>query len=105
MQNEIRKIPKKTKIIMVVLTLLAIIIFLVMTALKEAKISEILTGLGHKNISDVTVVNKLSVEDKETKRRSTVYKVMFYDNDKNKKCVGFLHHNTDGKYLEDIDCK
>lgn len=105
MQKEIRKIPKKSKIIMVVLTLLAIIIFITITSLKEAKITEILTTLGHTNISDVKVINKLSVEDKETRKRSTVYKVAFFDKDKNQECVGFLHKKDSNNYLEDIDCK
>lgn len=105
MQEEIRKIPNKTKFIMVALALLGIIIFLVITSLKEAKIAEILNNLGHTNISNINVINKLSVEDKQTRKRSTVYKVVFFDNKKNQQCIGFLHHNTDGKYLEDIDCK
>lgn len=105
MENEIRKIPKKSKIIILILTLLAIISFLVITYLKELKIKEILNSLGHTQISSVKVINKLSVEDKDTKRKGTVYKVQFFNNKTNQECIGFLHKDNSNKYFEDFDCK
>ena len=67
--------------------------------------SEIIATLGHKNIKDMEVINKLSVEDKETRYKSKVYKVRFFDNNINKTCVGFIHIGRNNTYSKDFDCK
>ncbi|AXH10705.1 hypothetical protein CP960_02320 [Malaciobacter halophilus] len=105
MQNDVRKLPKKSKIIIVVLALLAIICFLLLTYLKELKITGILNSLGYKQISNVTVINKLSVENKETRKKGTVYKVLFNNDKTNQECIGFLHKDSSDQYYEDFDCK
>lgn len=104
---QVRKIPKKTIIIIVIMTVIIVLGFIFIQESKALKIEEILQDkLGHKNISKVKVINKLSVEDKQTKIKSTVYKVIFQDNNKNKECVGFIHRSNNGKkYTEDFDCK
>ena len=79
--NEVRKLPKRTVVIISVICVIAFFIFLFLQFLKEQKITEILSSLGHKNISNVKVVNKLNVEDIQTKMKSSVYRVVFYDND------------------------
>ena len=66
---------------------------------------EVLGELGHKNISDIKVINKMNVEDKNTKVKSTVYKIIFFDNDLQKNCIGFVHRSNSGEYSKDIDCK
>ncbi len=105
MNNEIRKLPKKTIIIIGVMIVIALIGFLFLKDLKEQKLIEILQSIGYKNIKDVTVINKLSVEDAETRYRSTVYKVKFYNQDSNQTCIGFVHKERDNHYTKDIDCK
>lgn len=102
---EIRRLPKRTIIIIVIMTLLTIIGFSFIVFTKNMKLTEVLNTLGHKNISDLKVVNRMTVEDKETRIKSTVYKVDFIDNDLNKECYGFVHRSNDGKYTKDIDCK
>ncbi len=103
---EVRKLPKKTIIIIGIMIILGLITFLGLKELKEKRLEEILhNNLGHKNITDLKVVNKLSVEDKKTKYKSTVYKVKFFDKDTNKTCIGFIHQSRDRKYTEDLDCK
>ena len=104
-QVEVRKLPKKTIIIITFMALIMIIGFLFITMTKSMKMEEVLITLGHKNISDVKVINKMSVEDKETKIKSTVYKVVFYDENLKQECVGFVHRANRGKYSKDIDCK
>lgn len=102
---EVRKLPKKTKVIIIVMALLCILGFLFITFTKSMKMKEVLSDLGHNNISGIQVINKLRVEDKETRIKSTVYKVAFYDNILKKECIGFIHRSNDGKYSKDIDCK
>ena len=102
---EIRKIPRKTIFIILLIALIGISGFIFIKTTKNMKIEEVLSTLGHKNISDIKVINKLSVEDKETKVKSTVYKVAFKELDLNKECIGFVHRSNHGKYSKDIDCK
>lgn len=102
---KVRKIPKKSIIIIVIMTILMVIGFLFINMTKSLKMEEALATLGHKNISNVKVINRMQVEDKETKIKSTVYKVIFNDNSLNKECIGFIHRGNRGGYSKDLDCK
>lgn len=103
---EVRKLPKKTIILLIVLTAIIVAGFIFIQITKSMKMEEVLKTLDHPNVSNVKVINKLSVEDKETKVKSTVFKVVFKDNDLNKECIGFVHRSNDGKrYTKDFDCK
>lgn len=105
MSYEVRKLPKKTIFIIVFMILLALVSFFVLQSLKEQKFTEILYTLGHKNIQKLKVVNKMNVEDIQTKLKSSVYKVVFFDKDLQKTCTGFIHQGKDNKYEKDFDCK
>jgi len=105
MSQEVRKLPKKTIIIITVMCLLALVAFLVLKDLKEQKLTEIVGILGYKNISHIEVINKLSVEDKETRFKSKVFKIRFFDKDLDKTCIGFIHIGKNNQYTEDLDCK
>ncbi|MFA9373849.1 MAG: hypothetical protein ACERKK_06770 [Poseidonibacter sp.] len=105
MSNEIRRLPKKTVIIIGILIASGLAIFMVLKTLKEEKMTEVLATLGHTNIKEVKVINRLSVEDKKTRYKSSVYKIMFYDNTLRQTCSGFVHRGKDNKYTKDLDCK
>ena len=103
--HQVRRLPKKTVIIISILIALGFIIFYIIKDLKEEKLKEVLATIGHPNISQLKVINKLNVEDIQTKMKSSVYKVVFYDNDLKQTCMGFLHHERDNTYTKDLDCK
>ncbi|MBP7742026.1 MAG: hypothetical protein KA073_01470 [Aliarcobacter sp.] len=105
MQTEVRKLPRKTIITIFLIIIAAIAIFFVLKTLKEQKLTEILATIGHNNIKELEVVNRLSVEDTQTRYKSTVFKVKFYDNDIKQTCVGFIHRNRDGSNTKDFSCK
>ncbi|MCT7907991.1 hypothetical protein N5915_00320 [Arcobacter lacus] len=105
MSYEVRKLPRKTVIIICVMVIIAVAIFLVQTILKEERFTEILADLGHTNIKELKIINKLSVEDIQTKLKSNVFKVKFFDNDLNQTCIGFIHKEKDDLYSKDFDCK
>ncbi|MFX4234378.1 hypothetical protein ACOL3F_00365 [Aliarcobacter butzleri] len=105
MSYEIRKLPKKTVIIISLIVSIAIVIFLVQKTLKEQRFAEILGTLGHTNITELKIINKLNVEDVQTKLKSNVFKVKFFDKDLNQTCIGFLHKEKDDLYSKDFDCK
>ena len=105
MSYEVRKLPKKTVIIICLIVSIAIVIFLVQKTLKEQRFAEILATLGHTNITELKIINKLNVEDVQTKLKSNVFKVKFFDKDLNQTCIGFLHKEKDDLYSKDFDCK
>ena len=106
MQNsEIRKLPKTTIIIILFIVVITSIGFYEMKSLKDQKIAEILTTIGHTNITELKIINKLNVEDVQTKLKSNVFKVKFFDKDLNQTCIGFLHKEKDDLYSKDFDCK
>jgi len=105
MSQEVRKLPKKTMIIIALMCVTGLAVFLGLQDLKEQKMTEIISTLGHKNIKDMQVINKLSVEDKQTRYKSKVYKVRFFDNNLAKTCIGFIHIGKNNKYSKDFDCK
>ncbi|WP_323594599.1 hypothetical protein [Aliarcobacter butzleri] len=105
MSYEVRKLPKKTVIIISFIVSIAIVIFLVQKTLKEQRFAEILGTLGHTNITELKIINKLNVEDVQTKLKSNVFKVKFFDKDLNQTCIGFLHKEKDDLYSKDFDCK
>ncbi|RXK13463.1 hypothetical protein CP965_06580 [Halarcobacter mediterraneus] len=103
--SEVRRLPKKTIVIIIIMSLITVLGFIFVVFTKNLKMQEVLAELGHKHISNIKVVNKMSVEDTQTKIKSTVYKVIFFDEELNKECIGFVHRSNDGKYSKDIDCK
>ena len=105
MSYEVRKLPKKTVIIISLIVSIAIVIFLVQKTLKEQRFAEILGTLGHTNITELKIINKLNVEDVQTKLKSNVFKVKFFDKDLNQTCIGFLHKEKNDLYSKDFDCK
>lgn len=105
MSYQTRKLPKKTLITIFGLIVLGIIFLFTLQTLKIDKYYEVLATLNHKNISNLKVVSKQTVEDVDTKLKSAMYKVVFYDNDLNKKCIGFIYRDRLGEYMKDIDCK
>ncbi|MCG3685067.1 hypothetical protein [Aliarcobacter butzleri] len=105
MSYEVRKLPKKTVIIISLIVSIAIVIFLVQKTLKEQRFAEILGTLGHTNITELKIINKLNVEDVQTKLKSNVFKVKFFDKDLNQTCIGFIHKEKDDLYSKDFDCK
>lgn len=102
---EVRKLPKKSIIIIIIMSIIIVAGFMFEVFMQKLKMEEVLANLGHKNISGIKVVNKMNVEDEVTKVRSTVYKVVFYDKDLQKKCIGFINRSNHGKYSKDVDCK
>lgn len=104
-ETKIRKMPKKTVVVISIIALIAVVGFIFITTTKNMKMQEVLSTMNHKNITNIKVINKLSVEDKETRVKSTVYKIAFKDLDLKQDCVGFIHRNNYGKYSKDLDCK
>lgn len=100
-----RKLPKKTVVIISIIIVIAFAIFYIIEDFKEQKITEVLSSIGYKNIKHLKVINRLEVEDAETRYKSTVYKILFYDNDLEQSCIGFIHKEKNQEYTKDLNCK
>lgn len=101
---EVRKIPKRSIIIIVVLIILAIVGYLLITLSRDAKITEVLNSLGYKSISKVTVYSVSQVEDEKTRIRSKLFKVGFNNDETKQECYGFINEHN-GKFKKEIECK
>lgn len=99
-----RKLPKKTIIIIAFLICLAFIIMFAEAFFKEKKIEVYLNSLSYKNVKDITIFHKSEVQDKETKKKSQLYKIKFTDINKNQICKGLLLINIKNKVKVDLDC-
>jgi len=103
-QPEVRKLPKKTIIIMIVLTLLCFIGYLIITLSRDAKILEVLNSFGYKKVSDIIVYSVSQVEDENTKIRSKLFKVGFTNDETNQECYALINEYN-GNFKKEIECK
>ncbi|ADG94470.1 conserved hypothetical protein [Arcobacter nitrofigilis DSM 7299] len=103
-ETEVRKIPKKTVIIIGVLIILAIVGYLLITLSRDAKIKEVLNSLGYTNISKVVVYNVSQVEDKNTRVQSKLFKLSFNNDETKQECFGLINEHN-GKFKKEIECK
>ena len=104
-QPEVRRLPKKTIIIIVGMCLAGILFYILMITSRELKMSEILANNGYPNTSDVNVYNVSKVLDKGTNKNGTLYKIKFIDLNTNQECSGLVFKNSSRKYEKDLDCK
>ena len=65
--SEVRRLPKKTIVIIIIMSLITILGFIFVVFTKNLKMEEVLNELGHKHISNIKVVNRMNVEDTQTK--------------------------------------
>ena len=103
-QPEVRKLPKKTIIIISILIFLFIVGFLFINFTKQAKMEEVLSSHGYKNVSDVIVYNVSQVQDDATNKQGSLYKIGFTNLDTKQKCMGLIF-KISGGYKKDIECK
>lgn len=104
-QYKARTLPKKTKIIFIILIILAIFTYFMQLNSKKIEAKRILVALGYNNIVNLNVYNKTKVEDKITKIQGYKYFVKFKDIDKNNYCKGYILKDFKKAVFQDIDCK
>lgn len=102
---EVRKIPRKHIIAIVLIIFVGIAFYGISTKLKEEKLREILATLGHPNIAHITVFKTHKVEDMEVQKKGTLYSLEFTDLTLQKECRGFVLYNYKKEYSKDLECK
>ena len=102
---EVRKLPKKTIVYIVVLILLGIVWYFLVAYGKSAKVTKILYDLGYKNISHVKVYGVHEFLREDINVKGYKYTVNFINNDTNQQCKGFVLKDFKQNITEDLICK
>jgi queuine/archaeosine tRNA-ribosyltransferase len=105
MEPEIRKMPKKTVMLLTGMVILGILSFFAVIYGKTVKATKILTKLGYKNIANVHIYSTQEFLNETTNIKGMQYKVSFNDLDKNQECRGFIVRDLKNNVDKDLDCK
>ena len=105
MEPEVRKLPKKTIIMIISIVILGIISFFIATAGKAVKAEKILAKLGYEDVSDITVYATQEFLREDINIKGLKYTVSFIDNNANKECKGFILQDYKGNVEKDLLCK
>lgn len=104
-KHEVRKLPKKTILFIVILVFLSVLVIYSQSLMTQNEVKEHLNKIGITNVKNITVYNKSKMNDEKTKGNGKLYKIKFYDIDKNKECIGLIFIDRFKKIKQDIDCE
>ena len=105
MEKEIRKLPKKTIIIMVALGLLGLFWFFAVAYGQSVKVTEILHKLGYENVKNVRVYANHQFVRKDINVNGYKYTVSFINLNTNEKCKGFALKDFKQNVEKDLVCQ
>jgi hypothetical protein len=105
METEIRKLPKKTIIYIIILSLLGIAWFFLVAYGQETKVSKILETLGYKHISNVKVYAYHQFLREDINVKGYKYTISFTNLEKKENCKGFVLKDFKRNVTEDLICK
>ena len=104
MSTEVRKLPKKTVIYMVILGVLGILWFILVAYGQASKVTKILATLGYKNVTNVKVYANHQFLREDINVKGFKYTVSFIDNIAHKECKGFVLKDFKRNVTEDLIC-
>ncbi len=104
-QLEIKRLPRKTVITIVILVIVGILSMFIVKDGKSKKATKILYELGFIKIKDVVVFSKTEFLNEDSNIKGYQYALKFVDLDKNLQCNGFILKDFKGKIAKDLDCK
>lgn len=105
MENEVRKLPKKTIVIMVILVILGLVWFILVSYGQATKVTKILHQLGYENVSNVRVyANHKFVRD-DINVNGYKYTVSFKNVSTNEECKGFVLKDFKKNVEKDLICQ
>jgi len=105
MENEVRKLPKKTIVIMVILGILGLVWFISVAYGQSVKVTKILNTLGYKNVSDVRVYANHQFLREDINVKGFKYTISFTNLDTNETCKGFVLKDFKRNVEKDLICK
>ncbi len=104
MENEVRKLPKKTIIIIIILTILGLIWIFLVSLGQAKKVTKILTTLGYTNVSKVKVYANHEFLREDINVKGYKYTISFKDLNKNEECKGFVLKDFKRNVTKDLIC-
>lgn len=105
MENEVRKLPKKTVIIMIILGILGFVWYFAVAYGQSIKATKILNKLGYNNVSSVTVYANHQFVREDTNVNGFKYSVSFINLDTNENCKGFIIKDFKQNVDKDLLCQ
>jgi hypothetical protein len=105
MDTEVRKLPKKTVIYMIILGVLGIVWFFLVSYGQSSKVIKILNSLGYKNISNVKVYANHEFVREDTNIKGYKYTISFINQHTSEECKGFVVKDLKRNVEKDLICK
>ncbi len=105
MSTEIRRMPKKTIIYLIIMILLSFVAFYIATTGKSTKATRILGELGYKNVTNVKVYATHQFLREDTNIKGFKDTISFTNLDTNEECKGFILKDFKRNVEEDLICK
>ena len=105
MENEVRKLPKKTIVFIIILALLGIIWFILVSYGQATKVTKVLDQLGFKHVSNVKVYANHQFVREDINVNGYKYTVSFKNLDTNEQCKGFVLKDFKNNVTKDLICK
>ena len=104
METEVRKMPKKTVFIMIILIGLGIVWYFLVANGQAGKVTKILHKLGYDNVRDVKVyANHQFIRD-DINVKGFKYTVSFVNLETNEECKGFVLKDFKKNVDKDLIC-
>ena len=104
-EYEVRKLPKKTIVYIVILVISGIIGFFIISGGKEVKVQKILAKVGYENVADITVFGEHEFLNQEINVKGKQYSIEFTDLNTQKRCRGFVFKDYKRNHMKDLECK
>jgi len=104
METEVRKLPKKTVVILIALSILGIIWYIVVANGQAHKVTEILHKLGYDKVQDVKVYAHHQFIRDDINVKGFKYTVSFTNLATNETCKGFVLKDFKRNVEKDLLC-
>ena len=105
MENEVRKLPKKTIVYMVIIALLGIMWFFLVSYGQVNKVTKILHTLGYEEVTNVKVYANHEFLREDINVKGYKYTISFTDLSKNENCKGFVLKDFKRNVTKDLICE
>lgn len=105
METEVRKLPKKTVFIMIILVILGLIWFVLVSFGQATKVTKILHKLGYEDVSKVRVYAHHQFLREDINVKGYKYTVSFTNNKTKEECKGFVLKDFKQNVEKDLLCQ
>ena len=105
METEVRKLPKKTIVYLILIGILGIISYFIVSSGQSVKVTKILNDLGYKNIKNVQVYANHEFLREDINVKGYKYTISFVNEDTQELCKGFVLKDYKRNIEKDLICQ